>query len=779
MVQFNAIVLAAAIADSALAAPAFGPFGLNFPGLAFPAFNPAAASGQNSPATGNTPATGNVPASGNAPAIPKFPSFPKFPKPAGAQGAPQASIAANPNVPLGTATPNVVPAIPNGPAGASPKSPKVPAGAAPNAPLNGPATGVSPLSPTVPKIPAGGANPRASSFPKIPAGGTAPKIPAGGSSPKIPAGAGVGGGAGAPTPQVSTLPTVPIPASNPSPDAPLFPNIAGGASPNVPAVPNVPAGGASTNGPATAGGALPKSIIPKAGGGVGGGAGSATTPFAIPKLPNFPGFNGLSFPFKKVAQGAQMFTASDVSDGKCAPVTLIFARGTGEIGNLGTVVGPQLVAALTKVLPLDSLAVQGVNYSASAATAAVNAFNPKGAAGAVSMASLINNAAEACADTKVVLAGYTQGADIVRGALMNLGQNNSVAAAVTFADPLAKQKFVNIDPAKTKVSGSSGAGAIGLGSAIHVSGGIAKSIAADVAFILKAVGITAANATIPAASPVTGAPPADASPAVSAVPAASGPGVGGGAGAGSPDASSPTDLPPADASPIAPSPAAPTGSGEGAGAGSPDTVPANAPPAGDGSSDPTDPSTPDAGSGLGGGLASPATGDPAGGLFPTGSTPGLVPSLPPLPPLPGLNQSLPSIPGLPTGNSPQLSGLLGFLSSLGLKKSAKYRRSITRAGSSHPLIPNITPSAGAKSPIASVPIDGGATIQGSAPPASAPGLVPSIPQSPAVPGLNLTLPTIPGLPTGHAPEISAAGLLSFLQSLGVKKSPKYRAPSRS
>lgn len=33
-------------------------------------------------------------------------------------------------------------------------------------------------------------------------------------------------------------------------------------------------------------------------------------------------------------------TASDVQNGVCAPLTVIFARGTSESGNIGTVIGP-------------------------------------------------------------------------------------------------------------------------------------------------------------------------------------------------------------------------------------------------------------------------------------------------------------------------------------------------------------------------------------------------------------------------------------------------------
>jgi hypothetical protein len=46
----------------------------------------------------------------------------------------------------------------------------------------------------------------------------------------------------------------------------------------------------------------------------------------------------------------------------CSDVTLIFARGTTEVGNMGTCVGPELAKALRDEIP--SLSVQGVDYPA-------------------------------------------------------------------------------------------------------------------------------------------------------------------------------------------------------------------------------------------------------------------------------------------------------------------------------------------------------------------------------------------------------------------------------
>ena len=52
---------------------------------------------------------------------------------------------------------------------------------------------------------------------------------------------------------------------------------------------------------------------------------------------------------------------NDIINGKCKPVTLIFARGTSELGNIGQIVGPPFVVALEKEFGKGNIAVQGVN----------------------------------------------------------------------------------------------------------------------------------------------------------------------------------------------------------------------------------------------------------------------------------------------------------------------------------------------------------------------------------------------------------------------------------
>jgi cutinase len=111
-------------------------------------------------------------------------------------------------------------------------------------------------------------------------------------------------------------------------------------------------------------------------------------------------------------------TASDVENGVCKPMTLIFARGTTEQGNMGSIVGPPLADAMIALMGADQVAVQGVNYPANVAGAISGATNPRGAQGAKTMANLASKVAANCPDSKVVLAGYSQVHRLCLGHLM-------------------------------------------------------------------------------------------------------------------------------------------------------------------------------------------------------------------------------------------------------------------------------------------------------------------------------------------------------------------------
>lgn len=75
------------------------------------------------------------------------------------------------------------------------------------------------------------------------------------------------------------------------------------------------------------------------------------------------GLSGL----RKVKRATVSSTMNGVTDNtSCEPLTLIFARGTGETGNMGTIVGPDLATELQSLTD-SKVTIQGLNYDASVA----------------------------------------------------------------------------------------------------------------------------------------------------------------------------------------------------------------------------------------------------------------------------------------------------------------------------------------------------------------------------------------------------------------------------
>lgn len=96
-------------------------------------------------------------------------------------------------------------------------------------------------------------------------------------------------------------------------------------------------------------------------------------------------------------------TENMLTDGTpCRAVTLIFARGTTESGNVGTFAGPPFFQALANDIGASNLAVQGVDYPADI-PGFLEGGDPTGSA---TMASLVSQAASQCPSTKIVMSGY-------------------------------------------------------------------------------------------------------------------------------------------------------------------------------------------------------------------------------------------------------------------------------------------------------------------------------------------------------------------------------------
>ena len=93
---------------------------------------------------------------------------------------------------------------------------------------------------------------------------------------------------------------------------------------------------------------------------------------------------------------------NDLVNGPCRPVTVIFARGTIELGNVGSLAGPPFFNALTNIIGDSNVAIQGVDYPATIA-GYLEGGDP---AGAVKLVSLVNTAMSKCPNTQIILSGY-------------------------------------------------------------------------------------------------------------------------------------------------------------------------------------------------------------------------------------------------------------------------------------------------------------------------------------------------------------------------------------
>ncbi|KAK2625988.1 hypothetical protein QTJ16_004250 [Diplocarpon rosae] len=122
-----------------------------------------------------------------------------------------------------------------------------------------------------------------------------------------------------------------------------------------------------------------------------------------------------------------------VSQATCAETMVIFARGTTEAGNVGLFAGPPFFQALRDTMGAGAVSVQGVAYGAT-----VEGFLQGGdPAGSATMASLVQATAQECPGAALVMAGYSQGGQLVHNAAAMLPEPTRamISSVVIFGDP--------------------------------------------------------------------------------------------------------------------------------------------------------------------------------------------------------------------------------------------------------------------------------------------------------------------------------------------------------
>lgn len=127
-------------------------------------------------------------------------------------------------------------------------------------------------------------------------------------------------------------------------------------------------------------------------------------------------------------------TANEFTSGGCRDIIMIFARGSTEVGNMGTVVGPPVANELKSRYGADRVAAEGVPYAAALAPNALPGGTDSQSRDL--MKNLITKAAADCPKSAIVVGGYSQGAAVTHRAVENLPQatKDQIAAAFTFGD---------------------------------------------------------------------------------------------------------------------------------------------------------------------------------------------------------------------------------------------------------------------------------------------------------------------------------------------------------
>lgn len=129
----------------------------------------------------------------------------------------------------------------------------------------------------------------------------------------------------------------------------------------------LPSRGSSSSGSSTGGLGALSSLLPSIPNLGSGSSSSSTGGLGLPSAIDIPGLGDIDEFTRKAKRqlgGLSSTTENGVTDNTgCQPLTFVFARGTGELGNMGSVVGPE-VATQLKSLTGSKVTVQGVNYAA-------------------------------------------------------------------------------------------------------------------------------------------------------------------------------------------------------------------------------------------------------------------------------------------------------------------------------------------------------------------------------------------------------------------------------
>ena len=133
--------------------------------------------------------------------------------------------------------------------------------------------------------------------------------------------------------------------------------------------------------------------------------------------------------------GAVIAAGPAAAAAACADVDVVVARGTGEPGRLGLIVGDPVFAAIQRRASGTTLTSHAVDYPASVSPTSPTAGNR-------ALVSHVSGQAQSCPDQRFVLVGYSQGANVVGNSLGISSAGASVGGPVVATIPAAVQPRV-------------------------------------------------------------------------------------------------------------------------------------------------------------------------------------------------------------------------------------------------------------------------------------------------------------------------------------------------
>ncbi|KAF1814278.1 cutinase [Eremomyces bilateralis CBS 781.70] len=142
----------------------------------------------------------------------------------------------------------------------------------------------------------------------------------------------------------------------------------------------------------------------------------------------------------------EQFDVRQLSGSGCKPYTLIYARGTFEPGAFGISVGPQLTHGISLKMPGQWKGV-GVEKGYDADLAG-NACG--GIPGGIALMRYLEAEVQKCPQTKIMVAGYSQGAMAVHNGLAysRPEAKANVIGAVVYGDPMKGARIIGFPSEK-------------------------------------------------------------------------------------------------------------------------------------------------------------------------------------------------------------------------------------------------------------------------------------------------------------------------------------------